>query len=170
MAILIRDATLDDHGVIVDFNIRLALETEHKTLSREVVNRGVAQALAEPDRLRYWVAVDDSVTSPQSATVAGPNPSRLVVGQLAITREWSDWRDGWIWWYQSVYVDADYRGRGVFRALHRHVRALARSLPEVIGLRLYVEENNARAQETYRALGFVPGGHHVFDHLWIDGT
>jgi GNAT superfamily N-acetyltransferase len=90
-----------------------------------------------------------------------------VVGQAAITREWSDWRDGWLWWLQSVYVEADYRNRGVFRSLYATIRAEARSAADVIGIRLYVESGNARAQATYRALGFVPGGYDVYEDLWI---
>ena len=90
----------------------------------------------------------------------------LVVGQSAITREWSDWRDGWIWWFQSVYVSREARGRGVFRRLYGHIRESARAEADVIGLRLYVEQENLRAQATYRAMGMEPGGYHVYEELW----
>ncbi len=150
MPLLIRDARADDLDAIVAFNARLAEETESKTLDRDVLVRGVQTALVDPDRLRYWMAVSDG----------------MVVGQSAVTREWSDWRNGWIWWFQSVFVAESSRGQGVFRALYRHVRAEALSLPDVIGLRLYVEHENDRAQATYRAMGMVPGGYHVFEELW----
>ncbi len=153
MPILVRDARADDLAPIVAFNALLALETEHKTLDPEVLAKGVARALADPERLRYWVAIDDE--------------SDRVVGQVATSREWSDWRDGWIWWFQSVFVDADFRGRGVFRRLHAHVRDLARADPEVIGLRLYVEVSNHTARNTYLALGMQPGGYDVLEELWI---
>lgn len=148
----IRDARPDDLATIVAFNVRLAVETESKELDRDVLARGVARAIAEPDRLRYWVATLDG----------------RLVGQAAITREWSDWRNGWIWWFQSVYVSAEARGRGVFRALHGHVRAAALDEPDVIGLRLYVEEENHAAQRTYEALGLRPGGYHVYEEIWPD--
>jgi GNAT superfamily N-acetyltransferase len=83
-----------------------------------------------------------------------------------VTREWSDWRNGWLWWYQSVYVRPDARRRGVFRALHGHVRDAARTAGDVIGLRLYVEQANDRAQRTYRALGLKPGGYFVLEEIW----
>jgi GNAT superfamily N-acetyltransferase len=153
MAILVRDACSDDRAVIVEFNARLALETEGKTLDPAVLDRGVARALADPERLRYWMAVDDT--------------SGEVLGQVAITREWSDWRDGWIWWFQSVYVRETARGLGIFRSLHRHVRELAIAAPGVIGLRLYVEVANQRAISTYRSLGMKPGGYDVYEDLWI---
>src|SRR5262249_15181904 len=107
-----------------------------------------------PDGLRYWgaEAVDDG----------------RVVGQVAVTREWSDWRDGWLWWLQSVYVHPGARGRGVFRTLYRHVRDAARSTGDVIGLRLYRQHANEGAQRTYQALGMRPGGYHVFEEIWPD--
>ena len=153
MAIIVRDARPDDRPVLVDYNARLALETESKALDPAVLDRGVARALAEPDRLRYWVAEDDE--------------TGRVVGQAAVTREWSDWRDGWLWWLQSVFVDADSRKRGVFRALLDAIRSEARAAPGVIGIRLYVEAANLRAQQTYRTLGLKPGGYEVYEDLWI---
>ena len=118
----VRDALPGDRPTIVDFNTRLARETEGKDLDPAVLDRGVSAALAEPDRrLRYWVAELE--------------PGGPVVGQAAISREWSDWRDGWLWWFQSVYVHPEARGKGVFRTLHGHVRSLALSSAEVIGLR-----------------------------------
>lgn len=146
----IRDARPDDLAIIVEFNEALAHETESKTLDRAVVTAGVRRALADPDLLRYWVAEQDG----------------RVIGQSAVTREWSDWRNGWLWWFQSVYVHADYRGRGVFRDLHQYIREAARAEPDVIGLRLYVEETNEPAQRTYHSLGLRPGGYHVYEELW----
>jgi GNAT superfamily N-acetyltransferase len=151
----VRPAFAADLPVIVEFNRRLALETESKVLDPAILGAGVACALNDPDRLRYWVAeLDDH-----------PQP----VGQAAVTREWSDWRMGWIWWFQSVYVAAPFRGMGVFRALYHHIRDEARSLPDVIGLRLYVEDANAPAHRTYRAVGMKPGGYSVYEDLWIQG-
>ena len=150
----VRDALPGDRTAIVEFNARLARETEGKELDRPVLARGVGAALADPDRrLRYWVAELE--------------PGGPVVGQAAISREWSDWRDGWLWWFQSVYVHPEARGKGVFRALHAHVRALALASEDVIGLRLYVEDANERAQRVYQALGMRPGGYRVYEELWI---
>jgi GNAT superfamily N-acetyltransferase len=155
----IRDAHPGDLDVIIEFNARLAFETEHKVLDLLILRQGVTVALREPDRLRYWVAEISSVTG-----------SPRVIGQAAITREWSDWRAGWIWWFQSVYVHPDFRGVGTFRALYAHVRTVARSTPEVIGLRLYVEVNNDRAKAVYQSLGMKPGGYDVYEDMWIGQT
>ncbi len=150
---VIRPAEPGDLPSIVEFNRRLALETESKTLDLGVLKAGVERALADPDRARYWVAEMD-------------NPTRIV-GQAAITQEWSDWRNGWVWWFQSVYIAQEERGRGLFRLIHQHIRTLAYTDPDVVGLRLYVEEANHSAQAVYRALGMRPGGYHVFEDLWI---
>jgi GNAT superfamily N-acetyltransferase len=153
-AILVRDATPDDLHSIVLFNAALAQESEGKILDRDVLTRGVREALRDPARLRYWVAHSPELDS--------------VVGQAAINAEWTDWRFGWIWWLQSVYVRADVRRLGVFRALHAHIRTTARECGDVVGLRLYVERANATAQRTYESLGFRPGAYHVYEDIWPD--
>jgi GNAT superfamily N-acetyltransferase len=152
--LVIRDARDHDLPAIVEFNRCLALETESKVLVPEVLGQGVKAALAEPDRIRYWIAEH-------------VNPARAV-GQAAITREWSDWRNGWLWWLQSVYVIPAARRQGVFRHLYLHIRDQARADPGVIGLRLYVEDANHRAQRTYQSLGMTPGGYSVYQELWLE--
>ncbi|AGA29245.1 GNAT family N-acetyltransferase [Singulisphaera acidiphila] len=153
-ALLIRAGLPADRDTIIDFNQRLAHETEGKFLDRAVLSAGVDSALADPERLRYWVAQSGS-TEP-------------LLGQAAITREWSDWRNGWIWWFQSVYVVPEARSQGVFRALYQQIRAEAFAVPNVIGLRLYVEQENHRAQQTYLAMGMRSGGYHVYEEIWTD--
>jgi len=81
------------------------------------------------------------------------------------TREWSDWRNGEFWWFQSVYVHPDYRRQGVFQQLSEHIQTLAQANHDVVGLRLYVEEENQHAQSTYRQLGFEFPGYHVMEKM-----
>jgi GNAT superfamily N-acetyltransferase len=92
------------------------------------------------------------------------------VAQAAVTREWSDWRNGWVWWFQSVYVAAEWRGRGLFRALHEQIRSEARAETDVIGLRLYVEEENLTAKRTYESLGMKASGYLVYEDLWLPSS
>ncbi|WP_165072200.1 GNAT family N-acetyltransferase [Paludisphaera rhizosphaerae] len=148
----IRDAVPTDLDVIVEFNRRLAWETEDKALDLAILREGVDRALAESDRLRYWVAVRDGG----------------VIGQTAVSREWSDWRNGWLWWLQSVYVAADARGLGVFKALYARIREEAIAAGDVIGIRLYVEDENHRAQDAYKALGMADAGYSVLEELWLN--
>jgi len=148
--VMIRAADMDDCEVIVEFNRRLAEESEGKSLESEQLSAGVQTLLAHPHHGRYFVAC----------------AAERVVGQLMHTKEWSDWRNGEIWWLQSVYVDPGYRRSGVFRSLFQHLEQLARSTPNVIGLRLYAEEQNLKALEAYRALGLSPAGYLVMERFF----
>lgn len=147
MAIEIRDARPSDLDDIVRFNQALARETEGKTLDQARLRSGVERLLAQPQRGRYFLAVDDD----------------HVVGSTMITTEWTDWRDGWFWWIQSVYVEPEHRRHGVFGSLYRHIDSLARQDPDVRGLRLYVEGDNQRAQDTYATLGMIMTGYRIME-------
>lgn len=149
MPIAVRRATAADATIIAEYNRRMALETEHKRLDPQILAAGVAAMLADPGKGFYLVADE-----------AGE-----VVGQLAVTFEWSDWRNGWLWWLQSVYVRDDARRRGVFRFLYQEVYRQAREAGNVIGVRLYVERENRRAQETYAALGMTLAPYLVFERF-----
>ncbi len=145
----IRNAVPGDAGTIAAYNSAMAEETEGRSLDPAVVGPGVEGLLADPAKGRYWVAEDGG----------------QVIGQLMVTYEWSDWRNGTIWWIQSVYVHPDWRRNGVFSALYRHVESVASSTPQVVGLRLYVEEKNSRAQQTYAALGMVKPSYIVMEAM-----
>ena len=153
MSISVREASLSDVDIIVEYNRRLAQETEGKSLDLDVLTAGVSRGFADEGRIRYWLAESED---------------GRVVGQVGATREWSDWRNGWIWWLQSVYVHADVRAQGVFRALFEHVKQQAQNTPEVIGIRLYMEVNNHKARRTYESLGFHLGEYEVGEILWFN--
>jgi GNAT superfamily N-acetyltransferase len=135
--LVLRPATVADLATLADFNQAMARETEARELPRATLEAGIAALLRDPTKGFYLLAERDG----------------LVVGQLMITYEWSDWRNGWLWWVQGVYVRPEARRQGVFKALFNHVADAARADPEVIGLRLYVERENHRAHATYRNLG-----------------
>jgi GNAT superfamily N-acetyltransferase len=139
MPLTVRRATQADAPTIVEFNRLLAEESESKALDLDVLSAGVAAALADPAKGPYFLADHDGD----------------IVGQMQVTYEFSDWRNGWFWWIQSVYVRLDARRRGVFRALYQHVAEAAKNDPEVVGLRLYVERDNERAHQTYLGLGMA---------------
>ena len=144
-----RFAVADDAATLAGFNQAMALETEAKVLADEAVLPGVEAVLRDAGHGFYVVA----------------DTGREVVGSLLVTYEWSDWRNGRIWWIQSVYVRSEHRRRGVYRALHEFVRARARSTGGVVGLRLYVERDNAAAQRTYAALGMHETPYLVYEEM-----
>jgi ribosomal protein S18 acetylase RimI-like enzyme len=149
MMIQIRAATIEDCEIIAGFNAAIAVETEQKTLDPTVLKRGVDRLLRDSGRGRYYLAECDG----------------RVVGQMMYTWEWSDWRDGWFWWIQSVYVDKAYRGRSVFSSLYRHLEALAQADSDVCGIRLYVDRDNHAAQGVYQTLGMTMSAYRVMEVL-----
>jgi GNAT superfamily N-acetyltransferase len=149
----IRQATLSDAPVVADFNLRLAEETEALRLDPETVRAGVTAVLSDAAKGIYFVAEREGT----------------VVGQLMITYEWSDWRNGNLWWLQSVYVKPEFRGRGVFRALFAHLQHLARGRADVAGLRLYMHAENTRARRTYEQLGMRHSDYEVFEMDFVLG-
>ena len=145
----IRAARPGDADTIAAFNIAMAFETEGKQLLPEVIGAGVRRLLADPQLGFYLVAEADGA----------------IAGSLMVTTEWSDWRNGRFWWIQSVYVPAQWRRSGVFRALYGHVTREAAAQPDVCGLRLYVEHENTEAQATYRSLGMRATDYLMFEEL-----
>ena len=148
----LRATCLADTAFLVDCNAAMALETEHKLLDREVLKQGTEAVFADAQRGFYRIA--------ERAGVA--------VGCLLVTHEWSDWRNGDWWWIQSVYVTAEARRGGVFRALYADVARQARATPGVVGLRLYVESENHAAQATYAALGMRDSGYRLLETVFAD--
>jgi GNAT superfamily N-acetyltransferase len=144
----IRPASRLDLPALVAWNAAMALETEAKQLDPDVLARGVAAVFDEPRRGFYLVAERDG----------------MAVGSLLVTYEWSDWRCGDFWWIQSVYVVPQARRGGVFRALYAEVAERA-SVAAAVGLRLYVETENLRAQRTYAGMGMSECHYRMYEQL-----
>jgi GNAT superfamily N-acetyltransferase len=145
--ILIRPATLEDTEFLVGGNASMALETEARALDTHTLRAGVCAVFDDPARGFYLIAEIDGQPA----------------GQMMITYEWSDWRNGAFWWIQSVYTLPDSRGRGVFKALYSHVESLARENGGVCGLRLYVEAHNQPAKTTYERCGMSESVYRMFE-------
>ena len=145
--IRIREATPSDIDRIAEFQQGLAWESEGKTLDRGLLLQGIQEIFEAADKGFYLVAESQG----------------QVVGSLLITYEWSDWRNATFWWIQCVYVDSQWRRRGVYRALHSHVHGVASARDDICGIRLYVERNNTVAQQTYAKLGMSQSHYHLYE-------
>jgi GNAT superfamily N-acetyltransferase len=146
--ITIRKAQPDDVSVIIDFQQKMAWETEQLTLVPEKINNGVKAVFDNPVKGQYWIAQKDNI----------------VIASLLITYEWSDWRNTDVWWFQSVYVLPEFRRTGIFRKMYSHIRNESEKLG-VAGLRLYVETNNIPAQKTYESLGMQSEHYKMYEWL-----
>ena len=146
-SIAVGRATTEDVAAIAQFNIAMAAETEDLALDPQTVHAGVAAVVSDDRRGFYLVARSDGEA----------------VGSLMITYEWSDWRNGNLWWIQSVYVVPSARKQGIFRLLYDNVISLAKQSGDAAGVRLYVEKDNRGAQEVYRKLGMSETAYRVFE-------
>ena len=144
----VRSATPRDLETVIEFNALLAEESEGVRLDRRRLRSGAEAVLRDESLGLYFIAERDGEP----------------VGQLALTFEWSDWRNGMFWWLQSVYVRPGHRRQGVLRGLYDHVLGIAAERG-VCGIRLYVERGNSPAKAAYRRLGLSKA---VFDMFEVD--
>ena len=150
--VLIRFGKHDDAPVLAQFNVAMAWETEEKQLTLSTVAQGVEAVLEQPEHGFYVVAEQNSE----------------VIGSLLVTYEWSDWRCARFWWIQSVYVKPESRAQGVFRRLYAFLEAEAARTPGVCGFRLYVEQSNHTAQQTYARMNMEKTGYDMYESLFDD--
>ena len=149
---MIRAATPDDIPVIIDFQQKMAWETEQVQLDPIVLAAGVKNLLQDSRHGKYYVAVED----------------RMVVGSLMTTYEWSEWRNGTVLWIQSVYIVESHRGKGIYKELYGHIQQLVANSSDLKGIRLYVDKTNKAAQKVYEKLGMNGEHYQVFE--WMKPT
>jgi predicted GNAT family acetyltransferase len=147
--VVIREARREDAPAIIGFQLEMAQETEGLSLDRDTLTRGVAAIFDDPALGRYFVAEADG----------------RVVASLMVTHEWSDWRNGMVWWIQSVYTMPEYRRRGIYAALYTNIKARVEIDPRIRGLRLYVDTTNTAAQQVYTRLEMVGDHYKVFEWM-----
>ncbi|MFA6770182.1 MAG: GNAT family N-acetyltransferase [Bacteroidales bacterium] len=149
MIVDIREAELKDIERIVGFQKEMALETENLDLNRDVLLKGVTAALEDRSKATYFIAEQEGE----------------LISMLMITKEWSDWRNGWVWWIQSVYTKPGFRRMGIYTLLYEHIKNLVIKSHNTMGLRLYVDKRNIRAQSLYDSLGMT--GEHYTTYEWM---
>jgi len=145
--IIVRKATRQDTVDIVRFQREMALETEGKVLDEVILKNGITAVFDSNQKGFYLVAEVDG----------------HLVGSLLITYEWSDWRNATFWWVQSVFVDANWRRKGVYRSMHNYVMNVAESREDICGIRLYVDRTNTIAQQTYDDLGMTHSHYDLYE-------
>lgn len=147
--IKIREANLHDIDAIVDFQLAMAKETENIDLDIETLSTGVKNAMKDRTKGFYIVAEENGITA----------------GSLLITYEWSDWRNGWVYWIQSVYVIGEFRQKGVYKMMYDFIQEMVKAKDEIKGIRLYVDKTNTLAQKVYAKMGM--NGEHYQLYEWM---
>ena len=146
---MIREATIKDIATIIDFQQKMAWETEKVTLDPIILTEGVKNLFADVNRGKYYVAEENGT----------------VVGSLMTTYEWSDWRNGTVLWIQSVYIIESYRGKGIYKQLYNYIQGMVKKSSDLRGIRLYVDKTNKSAQRVYEKLGM--NGEHYQVYEWM---
>lgn len=141
----IRKAEISDILIIKGFQLLLALESEGISLDQDILQKGIQAVFDDGEKGQYYLAVKEG----------------KAIATLLITREWSDWRNGTVWWIQSVYVEKQHRKSGVFKKMYEYLKNAVIEDSSVRGLRLYVDNHNENAQAVYRQLG-MDGNHYRF--------
>ncbi len=144
---IIRRALAQDENELAEFNSSIARETEGVELIPEVIGAGVKAMIENPHMGFYLVVELDNG----------------IQASLMVTTEWSDWRNGTIWWMQSVYVHPSYRKQGVFHEIFKHIETIAANTPSIQSLRLYVMKNNETGLKTYQSIGMSSSGYLVYE-------
>lgn len=147
--IQIRQANKEDYEAIAAFQMKMALETENLKLDEETVRKGVQSAMQDPTKGKYFVGEENG----------------KIISSLLVTFEWSDWRNKWVLWIQSVYVLPEYRKQGIFNQMYQKVKEWAEQDNEVSGIRLYVDKTNQRAIEVYKRVGMNGEHYQLFEWM-----
>ncbi len=145
----IRKARIEDLEILVDFQYKMALESENLELDKSVLRKGISGAIADDAKAMVYVAQENN----------------QLVASLMVTFEWSDWRNGWVWWIQSLYVIPEFREKGIFRQMYSYLQNIVNLREDVKGIRLYVDQSNVRAQRVYQAIGMC--GEHYTTYEWM---
>ena len=147
--IQIRLANKEDYEAIAAFQLKMALETENLQLDEATVRKGVQSVMQDPAKGKYFVGEENG----------------KIISSLLVTFEWSDWRNKWVLWIQSVYVLPEYRKQGIFNKMYQKVKEWAEQDEEVSGIRLYVDKTNQRAIEVYKRVGMNGEHYQLFEWM-----
>ncbi len=147
--IVVTEANSRIQANIVDFQLAMAKETEGIDLDRHVVEKGVKAVFDDPSKGKYYIAtINDKVAA-----------------SLLTTFEWSDWRNGEVYWIQSVYVLPEFRKQGVYKMMYKYIQDQIAELPNIMGIRLYVDSDNKPAQTVYAKLNMDGNHYRLFEWM-----
>lgn len=135
---------------LVDFQLKMASETENMQLDREILTKGIRAVLNDPSKGKYYLAMMED----------------RVLGMLLTINEWSDWRCKNVLWIHSVYIVPEFRSQGIFKKMYHHLKTIVlENSQEYAGLRLYVDKTNTNASQVYEKLGMTKEHYDLYEWL-----
>jgi GNAT superfamily N-acetyltransferase len=145
----IREAITDDAPHIIDFQLKMALETENVILDKKIITNGVNAVFNDSGKGQYYIIEGEG----------------NIAGSMLTTFEWSDWRNGMVIWFQSVYVLPEFRGKGLFSDLYHYFEEMVSKREDLRGIRLYVDKTNQHAQLVYQKVGMSNEHYEMYEWL-----
>lgn len=134
---------------LIHYQQSMAWETEELEIEADTLRKGIQRLFDEPVKGTYWVFEYDN----------------QVIGCMLTLTEWSDWRNGDVLWIHSLFVEEQFRGKGIFRKAYEFFQAMVAEDNELRGLRLYVEKTNTSAQKAYEAVGMTKEHYELYEWL-----
>ena len=147
--VMIDEATDLDILELVDLQSKMAFETENITLLPEIVEQGITAVIQDDSKGKYYKIVDKG----------------RLIGCMLNTYEWSDWRNGYVVWIQSLYILPAYRKLGIFKAAYRYMQEIVQKNPQYKGIRLYVDRRNEPAIAAYKSVNMNNEHYEMFEWL-----
>lgn len=145
----IKFSDIDSLDCIANFQVKMAMETENYKLDPDTVRKGVKAVFDDPSKGKYLIATKGHET----------------IASLLIMPEWSDWRNGTVYWIHSVYVTPEFRGQKIYSQMYKFLKEMVKNDTEIKGLRLYVDKTNLAAQKVYKALGMTKEHYDLYEYL-----
>ncbi len=143
----IKRAGKEHLDILVDFNMKLAIETENRPLNLETLTKSM-NAILEDERKGVYLILFEGEEA---------------LGQIAYVYEWSTWRNANYMWLTDLYIKPEHRKRGLFKIIYQHVMRLYEENPSVLGLRFYVDKGNTSVVPIYKKVGWKESNYDLWE-------
>ena len=146
----IRLARLEDAEKLAEF-CGARMDVDNEPVQTEKLLPGVTAPIKDLSKGMYLVATETHKSE--------------LIGCLMITYEWDTGNNAFIWWIQDVFVDSNWRRKGVFQALYKHTIKMAKDKGNVCTIKIHVNDNNLNAQKTYKRIGMTDTSNFMYEFI-----
>ena len=148
------------------FTIRLArIEDARKLAEFCELLRESLEMPVQQEKLLPGVSAPIKDLSKGMNLVATEAHKSELIGCLMITYEWDPGNNAFTWWIQEVFVDSNWRRKGVFQALYKHTIKMAKDKGNVCTIKIHVNDDNLNAQKIYKRLGMTDTSNFMYEFI-----